>query len=199
VPRRIDLIYAHPYPDRSRANRAMLAGVRDMPELEVRSLYDLYPDFAIDVEAEQEALLRADIVVWQAPFYWYGLPALWHLWVEKVLANGWAYGAGGTALHGKTALWVATTGGAESAYRAGEMHGHPFEAFVPAVSQTAVFCGMQWAGPPLVLHGSHRVSEDDIAAHTLRYRRRLEDLAAAPQVPPPGPREATHGTETARG
>lgn len=85
----------------------MLAGVRDMPQLEVRSLYDLYPDFAIDVEAEQEALLRADVVVWQAPFYWYGLPALWHLWVEKVLANGWAYGAGGTALHGKTALWVA--------------------------------------------------------------------------------------------
>jgi glutathione-regulated potassium-efflux system ancillary protein KefF len=173
VPRSIDLIYAHPYPDRSRANRAMLAGVRDLPGLEVRSLYDLYPDFSIDVEAEREALLRADILVWQAPFYWYGLPALWHLWVEKVLGNGWAYGAGGRAVQGKTALWVTTTGGVESAFRPGEMHGHPFEAFIPAVSQTAIFCGMHWEGP-LVLHGSHRVSDAEIGAHTLRYRRRLE-------------------------
>lgn len=195
VPRRIDLIYAHPYPDRSRANRAMLAGLRDLPDLEVRSLYDLYPDFAIDVEAEREALLRADIVVWQAPFYWYGLPALLHLWIEKVLAHGWAYGAGGTAVQGKTALWVTTTGGAASAFGPGQMHGHPFEAFIPAVSQTAVFCGMQWAGPPLVLHASHRVSDAEIAEHTVRYRIHLEALAGAPHLPPHAPRE----TEGARG
>jgi glutathione-regulated potassium-efflux system ancillary protein KefF len=195
VPRRIDLIYAHPYPDRSRANRAMLAGVRDLPDVEVRSLYDLYPDFAIDVEAEREALLRADIVVWQAPFYWYGLPALLHLWIEKVLAQGWAYGAGGTAVQGKTALWVTTTGGAESAYHPGQMHGHPFEAFIPAVSQTAVFCGMHWAGPPLVLHASHRVTDTEIAAHTLHYRLRLEALAGVPRLPPAAPRQ----TEGARG
>lgn len=173
----------------------MLAGVRDLADLEVRSLYDLYPDFAIDVEAEREALLRADIVVWQAPFYWYGLPALWHLWVEKVLANGWAYGEGGTAVRGKTALWVTTTGGPASAYAPGQMHGHPFEAFIPTVSQTALFCGMEWAEPPLVLHASHRVSDAEIAAHTRRYRARLEALAGAPGLPPrpPGPPERAHG------
>jgi glutathione-regulated potassium-efflux system ancillary protein KefF len=199
VPRRIDLIYAHPYPDRSRANRAMLAGVRDLPELEVRSLYDLYPDFAIDVEAEREALLRADIVVWQAPFYWYGLPALWHLWIEKVLANGWAYGPGGTAVQGKTALWVTTTGAPAPAYAPGQMHGHAFEAFVPAVSQTAVFCGMYWAGPPLVLHASHRVSDAEIVEHTLRYRGRLQALAEAAHAPPHAARPTARDTESARG
>jgi len=199
VPRRIDLIYAHPYPDRSRANRALLAGVRDLPEVEVRSLYDLYPDFAIDVEAEREALGRADIVVWQAPFYWYGLPALWHLWIEKVLANGWAYGPGGTAVQGKTALWVTTTGGAASAFAPGQMHGHSFDTFVPAVSQTAVFCGMQWAGPPLVLHASHRVSDAEIVEHTLRYRRRLQDLAEPSHAPPQDPRGTARDPETVRG
>jgi glutathione-regulated potassium-efflux system ancillary protein KefF len=183
VPRRAVLIYAHPYPDRSRANRALLAGVRDLPNVETRPLYDLYPDFAIDVDAERAALLRADIVVWQAPFYWYGLPALLHLWVEKVLAHGWAYGAGGTAVRGKTALWVATTGAPEAAYRPGQMHGHPFEAFVPAVSQTARFCGMRWSGPPLVLHGAHRVSEAELAEAAVRYRARLEALSDEPHVP----------------
>ncbi|HEX4353552.1 MAG TPA: NAD(P)H-dependent oxidoreductase, partial [Polyangiales bacterium] len=72
--RMIDLVYAHPYPHRSRANHLMLAAVRDLPGLEIRSLYDLYPDFSIDVDAEQEALLRARIVVWQHPTYWYSVP-----------------------------------------------------------------------------------------------------------------------------
>jgi glutathione-regulated potassium-efflux system ancillary protein KefF len=179
VPRTV-LIYAHPYPDRSRANRVLLDRVRDVTGLEVRSLYDLYPDFAIDVEAEREALVRADVVVWQGPFYWYGLPALLHLWIEKVLGHGWAYGAGGTALRGKTALWVTTTGAPLAAYQPGQMHGHPFEAFEPAVSQTARFCGMHWDGPPFVLHGAHRVTKEELDEAARRYRARLELLTAAP-------------------
>jgi glutathione-regulated potassium-efflux system ancillary protein KefF len=177
VSRTINLIYAHPYPDRSRANRVLLASVRDMPGLQVRSLYDLYPDFAIDVEAERAALLSSDIVVWQTPFYWYGLPALMHLWIEKVLAHGWAYGAGGTAVRGKTALWATTTGAPLAAYEPGQIHGHPFDTYVPAISQTARFCGMRWAGPPVTVHGAHRVSDDELIEAGERYRARLDALA----------------------
>src|SRR5215471_9727724 len=96
TPRSTVVLFAHPYPDRSRAGRLLLDAVRDLPRLSVRSLYALYPDFAIDVEAEQAALAEADVVVWQAPLFWYSVPALLHLWIEKVLAHGWAYG-GGTA------------------------------------------------------------------------------------------------------
>jgi hypothetical protein len=39
--------------------------------VEIRSLYQLYPDFNIDIAAEQEALSRADLVVWQHPMQWY--------------------------------------------------------------------------------------------------------------------------------
>jgi glutathione-regulated potassium-efflux system ancillary protein KefF len=153
----------------------LLDGVRDLPDLEVRTLYALYPDFAIDVEAEQRALVQADIVVWQSPFYWYGLPALLHLWIEKVLAHGWAY-AGGDAVRGKTTFWVTTTGAPASAYRPGEMHGHAFDAFVPAISQTARFCGMHWA-MPLVVHGAHRIADSDLQQAAKNYRLRLEKLA----------------------
>lgn len=174
--RSILIVYAHPYPDRSRAGRALLAGVSDMPGLSVRSLYDLYPDFSIDVGVERQALAAADVLVWQCPFYWYGMPSLLHLWIEKVLANGWAYGPGGTAVRGKTALWVTTTGAPREGYRAGAMHGHPFDAFVPAVSQTAVFCGMEWTAP-LVVHGAHRISDDELVGRAAEYRRLLERLA----------------------
>ena len=176
MPRPIALIYAHPYPDRSRAGRALLDRVRDLPKLDVRPIYSLYPDFSIDVAAERQSIEGADIVVWQSPFYWYGLPALMHLWIEKVLAHGYAYGVGGDAVRGKTVFWVTTTGAPSSAYRPGEMHGHPFDAFVPAVSQTARFCGMRWV-PPFIVHGAHRIGEEELRLLATTYRERLVALA----------------------
>ncbi|MFT3925021.1 MAG: glutathione-regulated potassium-efflux system oxidoreductase KefF [Myxococcales bacterium] len=173
----IALIYAHPYPDRSRANRALLSAVAGLPDLEVRSLYDLYPDFAIDVESEQELLLRAELIVWQHPFYWYSVPALMKHWFDKVLARGWAYGEDGNALKGKTCLWVTTTGGDEDAFSPAGMHAFPFGAFVPPVEQTARFCQMHWA-PPLVLHGAHRVSNVELTAAAERYREMVSMLSA---------------------
>lgn len=178
--RSVAIIYSHPYPNRSRAGHALLDGVRELPSVDVRPLYALYPDFDIDVEAEQRALLAADVIVWQGPFYWYGVPALMSLWIEKVLAHGWAYGEEGTALRGKTVLWVATTGGPASSYSPGAMHGHPIEAFVPAISQTARFCGMEWADPPLIVQGAHRLAAGELRAATERYRQRLVSLAAGP-------------------
>ncbi|MBX3271094.1 MAG: glutathione-regulated potassium-efflux system oxidoreductase KefF [Sandaracinaceae bacterium] len=173
----IALIFAHPYPDRSRANRALLAAVRDLDGVAVRSLYERYPDFDIDVAAEQRALAEADTVVWQHPMYWYSTPGLLKHWFEKVLARGWAYGEGGTALHGKRCLWVVTTGAGPSAFRPEGMHGHPMEAFVPPVEQTARFCGMRWE-EPLVVHGAHTVGDEALAAAAADYRRRLAALLA---------------------
>jgi glutathione-regulated potassium-efflux system ancillary protein KefF len=56
------------------------------------------------------------------------------------------------------------------------MHGHPFEAFVPAVSQTARFCGMRWVDPPVVVHGAHRIGDAELHAAATDYRQRLQRL-----------------------
>ena len=172
----IDLIFAHPYPQRSRTNRVLLEAVRDLPELEVRSLYDLYPDFAIDVEAEQAALTRARVVVWQNPLYWYSVPPLLKLWFDKVLALGWAYGGDQHALQGKVCQWVTTTGGDRHAFSPAGHHGHPFDVFVAPVRQTALFCRMQWQ-PPLVVHGARRIPESELLELGQTYRERLQALA----------------------
>jgi glutathione-regulated potassium-efflux system ancillary protein KefF len=171
------LVFAHPYPDRSRANQALLEGVQGLEGLEVRSLYDLYPDFDIDVLAEQAALSRAKVVIWQHPTYWYAPPGLLKHWFDAVLLRGWAYGDGGDALRGKRCLWVTTTGGEPAAYGPGGMHRLPFEEFIPPVEQTARFCQMEWE-PPFIVHGAHRVSDDDLSALGRDYRRRLEALLA---------------------
>jgi len=180
--RSIALIYAHPYPNRSRAGRTLLAAASSLENVEVRSLYERYPDFYIDVEAEQDVLARASLVVWQHPVFWYGPPPLLSLWFEKVLARGWAYGKGGHALRGKSCLWVPTTGGDLDAYREGGMHGHPFERFVPPIEQTARFCGMDWL-EPIILHGSHRASEETLRERGVLYRRALQRFASSSNTP----------------
>jgi glutathione-regulated potassium-efflux system ancillary protein KefF len=171
------LIFAHPYPHKSRANRALLSAVRDLPDLELRSLYDLYPGFDIDVQSEQQALERAKVVIWQHPLYWYAPPGLVKHWFDTVLTQGWAYGEGGEALAGKRCQWVATTGGDSAAYGASGMHRLPFDAYTPPVEQTARFCRMSWESP-IVVHGATRLSDAELAQHGHAYRQRLSELRA---------------------
>lgn len=174
----IDVVYAHPYPDRSVANRALVAALDGLPRLRLASLYELYPDWAIDVDAEQAALASADVLVLQHPLHWYGCTPMLKLWLDKVLTLGWAYGEGGTALRGKTCLWVVTTGGDERSYSPEGVHGHLFELFASPMRQTAALCGMQFA-EPLVLHGANRQSPASLASMGRAYRERLLQLATA--------------------
>ena len=169
----IEVIYAHPYPAHSRACAALVGAVRDVPDLRVHSLYDAYPDFDIDAAAEREALAGAGLVVWLHPLYWYDAPALLKLWQERVLVKGWAYGEGGDALRGKDCLWAVTTGGDPEAFTAGGRHGHPFADFVPAMEQTARYCGMRWL-EPFALHGAHLVDDAALAEAGRALRGRLE-------------------------
>jgi glutathione-regulated potassium-efflux system ancillary protein KefF len=152
------VIHAHPYPSRSRATHALLEAARALPNVEAHSLYDRYPDFDIDVAFEQEALSRADLVMWLHPIYWYSEPALMKLWFEKVLAFRWAFGPSGNALRGKHCLWAATTGGDDAAYDGNGIHHASFNAFHAPIEQTARFCGMTWL-PPFIVHGAHSIDD----------------------------------------
>jgi glutathione-regulated potassium-efflux system ancillary protein KefF len=163
---------AHPYPSRSRGHRALLTAIRSDPGVEVRALYDLYPDFDIDVPAEQAALETAGLVIWMHPLYWYGVPAILKHWFDRVLTNNWAHGKGGTKLHGKDCLWVTTTGGDTEAYSSGGRHERPFAEFVAPVEQTARYCGMTWL-EPFTVHGVNTLDDAALAAEGDRLRARL--------------------------
>lgn len=168
----IVVIHAHPYPSRSRACAALIHAIDDLPEIDIRSIYNLYPDFDIDVPAEQAALERAGLVVWLHPLYWYTVPGLMKQWFDAVLLGGWAHGKRGTALQGKDCLWVTTAGDTEAYSREGR-HAHPFEAFVPVVEQTARYCGMNWLAP-FVVHGAHEIGDDGLRNAGRELRSRLE-------------------------
>ena len=170
------IVYAHPYPQRSRACAALLSALEDVPDLEVRSLYELYPDFDIDPEAEQAAIGRARAVLWMHPLYWYSAPALMKQWFEKVLVRGFAYDDHGAHMAGKPLLWVTTTGGDEAAFSADGRHHRDFDAFVPVMQETARYCGFEWQAP-FVLHGAHLVPDARLIEAGQALRGRIEDLA----------------------
>jgi glutathione-regulated potassium-efflux system ancillary protein KefF len=175
------VLVAHPDIARSRVNRALAAQARLLPPeaVEVRDLYALYPDYLIDVEAEQAALAAARSVVWVHPVQWYAMPALMKLWLDDVFAFRWAYGPGGRALAGKCLWLVVSTGGAEIAYRHGAGAEPAFERFLPAYRQTAEMAGMRFLDP-LVFHGAHRAEAHEVHAHAHAFAQRLLALASEP-------------------
>jgi putative NADPH-quinone reductase len=140
--------------------------------VQVQDLYAAYPDYDIDVAAEQRALAQASLVVLLHPIQWYSMPALMKLWLDDVLTHGWAYGHAGTALRGKDLWLVATTGGPETSYHPQGYNRYFFDAFLPPYEQTAALCGMRFL-PPLVFHGAHRAHEPEIDAHAAVFADRL--------------------------
>lgn len=176
MPNAILVIYAHPAPHLSRVNRPLAAAARAIGGVTVHDLYECYPDFYIDVPAEQARLAAADTVVFLHPIQWYSMPALLKEWLDGVLLPGWAYGEGGRALAGKTYWLVASTGSAAEAYSASGVHARPFADYLPPFEQTAALCGMRWE-PPLILHGAHRVDDDAVARHVASFSARLRAMA----------------------
>ena len=177
------IIAAHPQLEHSRVTQRLLATLAQAapPGIELRKLYHLYPDYFIDIAAEQAALRDAKLVVWLHPIHWYSMPPLMKLWLDEVFAFGWAYGPGGVALRGRDLWLVASTGGPHDSYRPDGHNRYFFDAFLHPYEQTAALVGMRWL-PPLVLHGAHRASDAEIDAHAALLVERLRSYPHWPEI-----------------
>ena len=111
-----------------------------------------------------------DIIILQPPFYWYSAPAIVKEWQDLVLQYGFAYGAGGTALSGKTLMSAITTGGREDSYAGAGMNRFAIDDLLRPFEQTARLCGMRWL-PPFVIHGTHIIEDAAIARQAEAYGR----------------------------
>ena len=177
----IYLLAAHPHWRDSRVNRLLVRAARGVEGVEINDLYDSYPDYVIDVEAEQAKLSRADLIVLLHPIHWYSMPPLQKLWLDEVLSYGWAYGTGGTALVGKDLWLVATTGGPVDSYHPQSYNRYFFDAFLPPYEQTGVLCGMRFL-PPLILHGARSASDAEVHSHVQTFTDRLGSFPNWPEI-----------------
>lgn len=184
---KILVLFAHPYPHLSRANRAMADAAKELSHVTVHDLYEIYPDFHIDVKREQGLLTAHDVVVMQHPFYWYSCPSLLKEWMDSVLEYGWAYGTGGDALRGKELVQAVSTGGPDEAYQAGGYNGITMAELLRPFERSATLCGMTYRNP-FLLQGVRLKSQIEVEAHAAAYRGWLNDyphpkVAAACQQP----------------
>lgn len=110
------LVLVHPNLEKSRVNKALFEGIKDM--VTICDLYKKYPDFKIDIKAEQKLLLEHDNIVFQFPYYWYQAPALLKEYLDKVLEMGFAFGytADDFKLRGKNFKVAITTAAQEFSY-----------------------------------------------------------------------------------
>lgn len=168
--KKISILFFHPLAHKSRVNRMLTDSVKDLENVSLRDMYDLYPDFHIDVKTEQQILLENDLIIWQHPFYWYSSPSLLKEWIDLVLEHGFAYGRTGRALLGKQVLSSITTGGRAEAYVPDENHRFSIRQLLAPFEQTAHLCHMEYL-PPFVVHGTHLLEQQDITKAGANYRK----------------------------
>lgn len=172
IPPHIQLLIVHPFPHRSKVNRALLDGVRDIPGTHLNDLYERYPDFYIDIEKEQQALRNTDLLVVQHPFYWYSAPAMFKQWQDVVLEYGFAFGTGGDALKGKDFMSVITVGQNRASYRPEGHNRHVMNEILTPYECMANHCGMNYLDP-IVVYNSHKLSDAELSEWIAIYRERL--------------------------
>lgn len=172
---RILIIFAHPLLEKSIVNKKLIDSIPDSPNITVRDLYELYPDFNIDVESEQNALLSHDIIIWQHPMYWYSCPPLLKQWIDMVLEHNWAYGKDGDKLKNKHVLQTITTGGSKENYSDLGKNQFSLQQLLKPFYLTAKICSMSYL-PPFVTHGTHSIEKEDLTTNATNYRAFLVHL-----------------------
>ncbi|MEN9855013.1 MAG: hypothetical protein RLZZ157_139 [Pseudomonadota bacterium] len=176
VTQSILIIAAHPAFHRSRANRALRFAAAGCAHVTLHDLYETYPDFLIDVTAEQERLAQHDHIVLLHPLFWYSCPALLKEWIDLVLAYGWAYGETGKALVGKTWTQAITAGAPEEAYMPKGRNRFTLEELLRPFEATAHLCNCEWQ-TPFIVNSSRDASPVALMQAGHDFRTMLELLA----------------------
>ena len=93
--KKVLIISGHPdLANDSFANKIIMEDLAKLlPDAILDDLGALYPDYKIDVAAEQKKLVAADIIVLQFPIFWYSCPALLAKWLEDVFVRGFSHGS----------------------------------------------------------------------------------------------------------
>ncbi len=170
------LILGHPDLEKSLANKTIVEKLENsIADLEIRNLSRLYPDFCINVQAEQEALLRHQTIIFQYPLYWYNMPAVLKHWFDLVFEYQFAYGSQGDKLKGKHFIPSFTVGAPASEYHTLGEHHFRIQEFCKNIEQTAYYAQMKYI-EPFYFHGTSvnaGYTKEDIERKAVEQAERL--------------------------
>lgn len=136
--------------------------------------------FSEDIESEIRKIEWCELMIWQFPLWWFGLPAVLKGWVDRVFAMGRTYGGGriyqSGVFCGKRALLSLTTGGPEDAYRKGAFNGDIAGILRPVHRGMLQFVGFDVLEPQIV-YGPVRLTDEQRKQQLAAYAVRLQQIA----------------------
>jgi NAD(P)H dehydrogenase (quinone) len=158
----------------------------DVYKQQVEELYATEVDgFAPDIKAEMEKLDWCDVLIFQFPLWWFGLPAILKGWVDRVFAMGRIYCGGkwydNGVFKGKRAMLSLTTGGTLSMYTEVGINGDLNTILYPINHGILRFVGFDVL-PPFVVWGVNRISDERRQKYLVQYTQRLLTIHAMPPI-----------------
>ena len=111
---------------------------------------------APDIAAEVDKVKWADLIIFNFPIYWYGMPAIMKGWIDRVFISGLCYGGrriydrGG--LKGKSALLAISLGGQAHMFGPGAVHGELEVMLQPILRGMLAYVGLRVLPPYVAYH-----------------------------------------------
>jgi len=153
------------------------------PDYFKQQLEELYATenqgFAPDVENEMMKIEWCDLMLWQFPLWWFGLPGILKGWVDRVLAMGRTYGGGHIyetgVFRGKRALLSLSTGGPEKSYTKDGFNGDIKGILRPIQRGILQFVGFDVLAPHII-YSPVRQTEEQQRACLEAFAARLKNI-----------------------
>ncbi len=135
--------------------------------------------FAPDIQGEIDKLLWCDMLILQFPLWWFSVPAIMKGWIDRVLANGVAYGGGQKmdrgGLRGRTAMLSLTTNCYPSMAAPDGMLGDMQISLWPLQHGTLAFCGFKVL-PAFIGWSIQSVDSETREGYITQYADRMRAL-----------------------
>lgn len=139
--------------------------------------------YSSDIVEEQNKIKAANLLIFQFPLWWYGVPAILKGWADRVLTHGFAYTdeklfANGL-LKGKRAMLSITTGGTAEELFNDRAYTGTVEEFLRPFSQGVLgFVGMELL-PPHLFYAPASLDPAGRERQIEEFRQRLRQIAAS--------------------
>lgn len=156
-------IVSHPYASQSRIIKALQQTAEGVDNVIVRNLEAMYGNDvnAIDVAAEQAVYDGVDRVVFIYPTHWFNLTPMLKGYLNEVWQYGWAFGAGGDALKGKSLMVVTSAGASPFTYSHEGLIQSSMDEVLSPMKASALYVGMNWL-PPLAFYEVAAANRDKL-------------------------------------
>jgi len=132
--------------------------------------------FAPEIEDEIQKVQWSELVIFQFPLWWFSMPAMMKGWIDRVFAMKRSYGGGRFyetgMFKGKKAMISITTGGPESIFVEGGMHGDITGVLRPIQRGILAFTGCDVLAPHIV-YAPAQLTQEQRSSELDNYAKRL--------------------------